>query len=343
MFRGKRVIYKQFVRQKEYQREMKGNVIARSDRHRCYITPFINGHTLQDLTPSFIKTIAHMHNQGLLQADAHLGNFMVDTEQTIHVLDPGSIRSFHTENEALDNLALIYAQWNRDLDETHLALLPLYVETRGQVWSDAFKKDFLKRLENAREYRLRKCLSKACRGSTRYYAKIRHYVCIFAKREFANVYAQTLMRFPESFFNNTTVARANIGKTDVVIKRYPCESILQLLKNIVQSSEARRAWKNIAFLNCIGIKTPEPLAMIEKRFFYIPLTSYMVMQYVAGQTLDKIDLKSLPENIHEKVTLQMERCNMLLTLSHVDATQFSSSDWLWDGDNIYLINFKGVI
>ncbi len=350
-FRGQHVIYKYFTHQTEYQRELDAyqkffgadKIIAHSDNDRYFVTPFIDGQHLRDLSPVFLTTLAQLHNRGLLQSDAHLGNFIIDTEQTIHILDPSSIRSFHSEDQALDNLALIFAEWSRDLDNAHLDLLPIYVKARGQEWSDTVKHDFAHRLKKARDYRLKKWISKRCRASTNLYAKSRYYTLIYAKRVFADVYAQTLMRFPESYFTVDSVVRANIGKAEVVIKRYPLKSIWHFFKNSVKGSEARRVWKNVAFLNFIGIKTPEPLAMIEKRFFYIPLTSYIVTKSIAGETLDKIDLKSLPEKTQEKITVQMQRCQTLLSLSHLDPALFSPSDWLWDGENIYLINLEVAI
>ncbi|MFI4955975.1 MAG: lipopolysaccharide kinase InaA family protein [Gammaproteobacteria bacterium] len=315
------------------------------------IYAYIPGHAPTQLSAALLKTIADLHNHGLIQTDPHLDNFRISDDK-IHVLDPASIESTHLEDKMLDNLAQLYAQWPRTLDKAHLTLLPVYVAARQQTWTDETESTFMKRLARARAYRLKKWLSKVCRSSSAFYAKSRSYIRIYAKRSFANVYTQTLMRFPDAYFQDNsvylkqgrsnTVVRVTIGSHDVVIKRYNMKSLLHFLKGLVRGSKAKRAWRNTHLCLSLGIPTPEPLAMIEKRFLYIPLQSYLVTRFAPGTRLDHMDVKAITPDMCEKMAAAIKQAFDLFASVQCYHGDLKASNWIWDGETMQLIDLDSL-
>lgn len=363
MWNGKRVVVKFFTKQREYERERQGlDALAPLQKniplfvgahHRMFscIYPYLSGQAPTELTIGLLQTIATLHNHGLIHTDPHLDNFRTH-QDNIYVLDPASIQHASSQDKMWINLAQLYAQWPAYQDEVHLSLLPEYIAARGISWNDNLRTLFVKKLIRAREYRLKKWMSKICRNATEFYEKSRYYVRIYAKRSFANVYAQTLMRFPESYFQeksiylkqgrSNTVVRATIGTESVVIKRYNIKSWLHAVKNVVRGSKARRAWKNTHLCLWLGVRTPKPLAMIEERFFYIPWRSYLVTHYVDGISLDKIDMSSLSAEEVERIKQAVERVFKIFKAAQCYHGDLKLSNWIWDGKEMQLIDLDSL-
>lgn len=347
-----RVVVKFFSHKHECEKETKHVTVSPLEKGPLYVIyPYIPGHAPKQLSAELLKTIADLHNQGLIQTDPHLDNFRI-SDNKIYVLDPASIETARAEKAFWHNLAILYAQWAPTSDEANLALLPAYVAARGNAWSDDMKPMFIKLLAKARGEGIRKWLAKICRNSTLFYAKSRYYIRIFAKRSFANVYTQTLMRFPDSYFQDSsdylkqgrsnTVVRVTIGHHDVVIKRYNIKSILHFLKGLVRGSKAKRAWRNTHLCLSLGIPTPEPLMMIEKRFLFIPTTSYLVTLFAPGTRLDKMDINALTPEVCSKMAAAIKQAFDLFASVQCYHGDLKASNWIWDGEQMQLIDLDSL-
>lgn len=318
---------------------------------RVIVSPYMEGHAPETLTTDLLACVADLHQRDMIQTDPHLDNFRV-TAQGMRVLDPASIQKTAVDVKKWDNLALLVAQWPQVQDKQHLDLLPEYCRLRGLAYSDALKRAFIARLERVRAHSLKKWLAKTCRNASDFYVKSRMSLRVFSKRAFANVYAQTLLRFPDSYFHSgadflkqgrsNTVIRAQIGEQDVVIKRYNLKSALHFFKLFLRGSKAKRAWIHAQLCRALGIPTPEPLAMIEKRRCFIPLTSYLVTVYAPGERLDRITPESLSMETWEKMAGMIREIFDLFAAVHCVHGDLKASNWIWDGNKIQLIDLDSV-
>lgn len=102
-----------------------------------------------------------------------------------------------------------------------------------------------------------------------------------------------LLENPDAFFNETilkedqtfttTVALVTIDSKPLVIKRYNIKNFWHGLKRAVQPSRAARCWYYSHLLQKYGINTPNPIAMIEKRFGPLRCQAYFISEYIDGK------------------------------------------------------------
>ena len=65
----------------------------------------------------------------------------------------------------------------------------------------------------------------------------------------------------------------------MIIKRYNRASIFRTLRYYLRTSKARASWRNAHLLKISGIKTPSPIAFVEKRWGPFLLSSYFVCAF----------------------------------------------------------------
>lgn len=97
----------------------------------------------------------------------------------------------------------------------------------------------------------------------------------------------TLMNKGQIFKNDKTsyVSRLKWNGKDIVIKRYNHKGLFHSLRHTIMGSWASRSWLHAHRLMMLGIPTPRPLAYIERHKGLLVWKSYLVTEYVNGQTL----------------------------------------------------------
>jgi tRNA A-37 threonylcarbamoyl transferase component Bud32 len=80
----------------------------------------------------------------------------------------------------------------------------------------------------------------------------------------------------------TTVVLVTEGNQKFVIKRYNTKNLWHILRRSVRSTRAAICWRLAHRFMDIGITTPPPVAMIEKRFGPLRGRSYYVAEHVNG-------------------------------------------------------------
>ena len=68
----------------------------------------------------------------------------------------------------------------------------------------------------------------------------------------------------------------------LVIKRYNIKGFAHWLKRFWRPSRAWHSWREGNRLAFLGIATPKPLAVLEKRFFWLRSRAYLVTEYLPG-------------------------------------------------------------
>jgi len=80
----------------------------------------------------------------------------------------------------------------------------------------------------------------------------------------------------------TTVAKVRANDKLFVIKRYNIKGFNHGIKRSFQPTRAARCWHYAHILKKLNIKTPEPVAMIEKRFGPLRREAYFITEYIEG-------------------------------------------------------------
>ena len=80
----------------------------------------------------------------------------------------------------------------------------------------------------------------------------------------------------------STVAMVVINDRPLVVKRYNIKGILHGIRRAFMITRAEHSWRNAMRLKEIGIKTPEPVGFVEKRFGLLRSTAYFINEFVEG-------------------------------------------------------------
>ncbi len=80
----------------------------------------------------------------------------------------------------------------------------------------------------------------------------------------------------------TTVVMVTGGNKKFVIKRYNTKNVWHIVRRSVRSTRAAVCWRLAHRFMDIGINTPPPVAMIEKRFGPLRGRSYYIAEHVNG-------------------------------------------------------------
>lgn len=103
-----------------------------------------------------------------------------------------------------------------------------------------------------------------------------------------------------------TIARVNINSKSILIKRFNYKNLYDwITKCPFRSSKAYRSWYYASLLKKEEIETIQPIAIIEKRIGPFWTYSYLITEYVEGETLFSNYLNAQPNSmrkISEKMT-----------------------------------------
>lgn len=85
----------------------------------------------------------------------------------------------------------------------------------------------------------------------------------------------------------TAVMRVQIGEHDFVVKRYNIKGIGHWLRRCLLPSRAMVSWSNALRLFSVGIATPMPVAMLERRWGPLRGVAFFVTEYREGVIADE--------------------------------------------------------
>lgn len=248
-----------------------------------------------DILTRAVIVIAHMHAAGVVQRDIHLRNFLLSGGRLFTIdggdVDAGAYPGPLSESASLANLALFFAQFHNQTDESISIVLPAYEAVRE--WRRAGNRTLAlkEQVRDQRDRRKRAFIDKAFRECTRF-------VCQSSLRSYAvcerNRYSeamQNLLADPDAAIakgevlkagNSSTVALVDVDGQSVVIKRYNIKGIWHGLRRMARKSRAWRCWMNAMRLEFFGIPALRPVAMLERRFGPLRFTAYFITEYVEG-------------------------------------------------------------
>jgi tRNA A-37 threonylcarbamoyl transferase component Bud32 len=141
------------------------------------------------------------------------------------------------------------------------------------------------------------------------------HVFLVCRREYFTSAMQKLLTNPDEhldktpvpLFKNisgdtTTVGVVTVDNKKFVVKRYNLKGFWHRLKNMFRQSRALRSWNNSRYLDQHNIPTPNPVAVLIKRFGPIRGNAYFITECVDGvQGRDLFSEKSQPDADCKKI------------------------------------------
>ena len=250
-----------------------------------------------DLLVSVCKELAKQHQEGVLQRDLHLGNFLLGGDK-VFALDSGQMRFLShpvAREMCISQLASLARYLPTSDTESITRLREEYAHARGWRFRKSDETLFQKQLIVHRKRGSRKGLKKCLRTSKRQLRiKTDRHLAVFNK-DFCEgaepidfiERIDAMMDKGQILKNGNTcyVSRITWNGKDVVIKRYNNKGLIHSLRHTIKRSRARRGWLHAHRLGMLNIATPKPVAYIEQRRGILVWKSYFVTEYVHGRSL----------------------------------------------------------
>ena len=270
-----------------------------------------------------VGTNAEHHDKGVLQKDLHLNNFLL-ANQKIYTLDGSDITAFDKtdDNIACRNLAQLFAQFHPVHDQLISSALDSYSHHRQWNSNPLRLNKLLTETKKQREKRKHDFIAKTQRECSLFCVnKTWSQLTIYARKYHSDDLSQ-LIATPDDLIdsgqilkrgNSTTVSIVTTGNKQWLVKRYNTKNWLYLLRRAFRRSKALISWKNTNLLKFYGIPTPEPVAIIEKRFGSFRKTTYFITEVVRGENYwNYIHHTQLSDD--ERLLLAHSVCNLLCSL-----------------------------
>lgn len=239
-----------------------------------------------------LGAIAQLHGKGLWQADLHLDNLLRHGGQ-LYLIDGAGIcvetaGQPLSRQKVLENLGVFFAQLPKSLEPFTEELLVYYLLSNAE---HALPLEALqKQIDKVRAWRLRDYLIKVGRECTLFAVQRGAFALRAIRREeeaaMVPVLEQADALLDQGHLYKTGGA-ASVGKVDVagrtlVIKRYNIKNFAHWLKRFWRPSRAWHSWREGNRLAFLGIATPKPLAVLEKRFLWLRSRAYLVTEFLPG-------------------------------------------------------------
>lgn len=254
----------------------------------------LDAHDPEELEMAF-ALLGRMHSEGIVQGDAHFGNFLFD-DQRLYVIDGDAISSASSVQDRLANLALLFAQLpSATVARNRMRLLDTYRRGNPESHVDADQVD--QTISAARQTRMTRYLDKCLRDCSQFKVTrtASRFVALIRAEE---GYLIPLLADPDKWIaqgdrlksgHTATVALVEHAGRKVVIKRYNIKGVGHALSRFWRPSRAWHSWREGHRLQFLGIPTPKPLALIEQRCGPLRGKAWLITEYCAGDNLgDKL-------------------------------------------------------
>jgi tRNA A-37 threonylcarbamoyl transferase component Bud32 len=300
-----------------------------------------------------LAAIAQMHGKGLWQEDLHLDN-LLRHDGKLYLIDGAGIVAEEagkplSRQKVLENLGVFFAQLPQGLEPFTEELLVHYLLNNAE---HALPLEALqKQVDKVRGWRLRDFLNKVGRECS-LFSVVRGPFALRAIRREEEAAMLPVLEQADALLDQghlyKTGGAASVGQVEVagrplVIKRYNIKGFAHWLKRFWRPSRAWHSWREGNRLAFLGISTPKPLAVLEKRFFWLRSRAYLVTEYLAGPDIIErfapyVDSGAAPEA--ELLALDQLFAELLKQrISHGD---FKGHNLFWQEDRWALIDLDSM-
>ncbi|ROM80698.1 serine/threonine protein kinase [Pseudomonas brassicacearum] len=239
-----------------------------------------------------LGAIAQLHGKGLWQEDLHLDNLLRHGGQ-LYLIDGAGIRAETpgqplSRQKVLENLGVFFAQLPKSLEPFTEELLVHYL--LGNAEHALPMEALQKQIDKVQAWRLKDFLDKVGRECSLFSVQRGPFGLRAIRRDEEAAMLPVLERADALLDQGhlyKTGGAASVGKVEVdgrvlVIKRYNIKNLAHWLKRFWRPSRAWHSWREGHRLAFLGIATPKPLALLEKRFLWLRRGAYLVTEHLSG-------------------------------------------------------------
>ncbi|MEK1905600.1 MAG: lipopolysaccharide kinase InaA family protein [Pseudomonas sp.] len=299
-----------------------------------------------------LAAIAQMHAKGLWQADLHLDNLLRQAG-CLFVIDGGGVQ-VETAGQplsrarVLENLGVFFAQLPAELEPFIEELLVHYLLSNGEHALPL--EALLKEVARVRTWRLRDYLKKVARDCSLFAAKIGAFGLQVVRRD-SQAELQPLLDDLDGLTERghiyktggaATVARIELAGQARVVKRYNIKNVLHWLKRFWRPSRAWHSWREGNRLLLLGIATPLPLAVVERRWCWLRGRAFLVTAYCGGEDLIARFQPYLDSAPPEAELLALDRLFAALLRERISHGDFKGHNLFWSEGRWTLIDLDAM-
>ncbi|WP_282356114.1 lipopolysaccharide kinase InaA family protein [Pseudomonas sp. PS01303] len=300
-----------------------------------------------------LGAIAQLHSKGLWQEDLHLDNLLRHGGQ-LYLIDGAGICAETagqplSRQKVLENLGVFFAQLPKALEPFTEELLVYYLLSNGE---HALPLEALqKQIDKVRAWRLRDYLIKVGRECTLFAVQRGAFALRAIRREeeaaMVPVLEQADALLDQGHLYKTGGA-ASVGKVEVagrklVIKRYNIKNFAHWLKRFWRPSRAWHSWREGNRLAFLGIATPKPLAVLEKRFLWLRSRAYLITEYLPGpDIIERFAPYVENGNAPESELQALDQLFARLIAERISHGDFKGHNLFWQDDRWALIDLDSM-
>jgi len=310
---------------------------------KCDINSIWKGNDLKSLI-ALCKTaqqlIANLHQNNLYYPDLHPTNFLL-TKEKLYLLDFADIvvdEKFQSLSikKSIENITLFYSQLYLKYHDFIFSLFSDYCQLRKWENTDTLNASMLFTLNKKRYQRIiatKEHCSRNCTGINVISSFNKFIAC---NRQDYQGEIKKFISNPDYFIskgeivkkgNTCTAAKIILNGKAYLVKRYNIKSFWHLLKICLKKSRSLISWQNAHVLDVLGIKTANPIAIVEHRFGILHGETYFLSEYVEGELLRDYMVNNnhsmADKSATAKKVVQLLKLLSLVNIAHRD-TKFTN-------------------
>ncbi|MBC3774532.1 lipopolysaccharide kinase InaA family protein [Pseudomonas sp. SWRI99] len=300
-----------------------------------------------------LDAIGRLHGKGLWQEDLHLDNLLRHGGQ-LYLIDGAGIRAETagqplSRQKVLENLGVFFAQLPKSLEPFTEELLVYYLLSNSE---HALPLEALqKQIDKVRSWRLKDYLIKVGRECTLFAVQRGAFGLRAIRREeevaMLSVLDQADVLLDQGHLYKTggaaSVGRVQADGRTLLVKRYNIKGFAHWLKRFWRPSRAWHSWREGNRLAFLGIATPTPLAVLEKRFLWLRGSAYLVTEFLPGPDIIErfapyVDDGQAPE----AELLALDQLFARLIAERISHGDFKGHNLFWQNDRWALIDLDSM-
>lgn len=300
-----------------------------------------------------LSAIALQHAKGLWQEDLHLDNLLRHKGQ-LYLIDGAGIRAEQagkplSRQKVLENLGVFFAQLPRSFEPFTEELLVHYLLSNAEhgLPMEALQKQ----IDKVRSWRLKDFMSKTVRDCSLFSVEDSASVFRAIRREeepaMLPVLSQADALLDKGHLYKTggaaSVGRVEINGRPLVIKRYNIKNFSHWLKRFWRPSRAWHSWREGNRLMFLGIATPKPLAVQEKRFLGLRSKAWLVTEFINGpDIIERFAAYVESGDAPEVELLALDRLFAQLIQARISHGDFKGHNLFWHVDRWAMIDLDAM-
>ncbi|KIQ00496.1 MULTISPECIES: lipopolysaccharide kinase InaA family protein [Pseudomonas] len=307
----------------------------------------------QQVLGEALAVIAELHGKGLWQEDLHLDN-LLRQDGRLFLIDGGGIRAETpgqplSRDKVLANLGLFFAQFPGAIDGFVEELLVHYLLVNGEHALPL--EALLKAVSKARATRMQAFMAKIERDCTAFRASSSASRLQVVRREddallaplLADPDAAIAAGQPLKLGGSSTVARVEQAGRQLVIKRYNIKGFGHWLRRFWRPSRAWHSWCEGNRLDFLGIATPKPLAVLERRTLWLRRQAYLITEHTPGVDIIARFAPYQADELPPEADLQaLESVFAALLRERISHGDFKGNNILWQAGRWALIDLDAM-